>query len=212
MAETNIYIMIGVCGCGKTSVSMAFKEQVESEFKNKITVSFIDGDDLHPEYNKHKMREGNPLNDNDRRPWLMAIRQKIESHKSVIIDKNNNALSHILLIACSALKYSYREILRGNYKHNKQLLSNNVSFIMLDGSKQTLQNRLKNRNHAYMPSNLLQSQLDTLEYPNTKYVEKDIIVQSIEPSISEIVSNLIDKIILNCKVTNWKQNQLKSKM
>ena len=73
---------------------------------------------------------------------------------------------------------------------------------MLDGKRQTLEQRLANRSHEYMPSSLLQSQLNTLEYPNKKYIENDIIIQPIEPPLQQITQNLINKIVSNTKLHN----------
>ena len=185
-------------------------DHIHKTLNSKIKVSFIDGDDLHPKSNKDKMKKGIKLNDKDRKPWLIAIRSKIDQHESFIVDDSNkeDTKLHILLIACSALKYSYRQILRGHsqrqYKLNtnkQKLFANKLKFIFLDGKRSTLEKRLKERTHEYMDPNLLDSQLETLEYPNTKYVENDVVIEHIENSPSVIVNNITNNLIKTQKFT-----------
>ena len=197
--KANVFILMGVTGCGKTTISKSLTNEINERYENKIRASCIDGDDLHSQSNKNKMSKGQPLNDYDRRPWLNSVRQKIEEHNPLIIDKNKNKIRHILFIACSALKYSYRQILRGN---DRKLSANPVEFIMLHGKIQTIQERIDLRQHAFMSSNLLQSQLDTLEYPNSKYCENDVIFESIDASIEEITQSLLSRIVQTQKLNN----------
>ena len=132
-------VVMGVSGCGKSSVGIALAETLGARF--------IDGDDLHPAANKAKMSAGIPLGDEDRRPWLDLV--------SKALAESAPAGSAGTVVACSALKRSYRErILAG---------APNTFFIHLDGSREILQQRLGNRTGHFMPATLLDSQLATLE-------------------------------------------------
>ena len=132
-------VVMGVSGCGKSSVGIALAEALGARF--------IDGDDLHPEANKAKMSAGIPLDDDDRWPWLDLV--------SKVLAESAPAGSTGTVVACSALKRSYRErILAG---------APNTFFIHLDGSREILEQRLGNRTGHFMPATLLDSQLATLE-------------------------------------------------
>ena len=132
-------VVMGVSGCGKSSVGIALAETLGARF--------IDGDDLHPEANKAKMSAGIPLGDEDRWPWLDLVSKGLA--------ESDPADSTGTVVACSALKRSYRErILAG---------APNTFFIHLDGSREILEQRLGNRTGHFMPSTLLDSQLATLE-------------------------------------------------
>ncbi|MDO5745120.1 MAG: gluconokinase [Micrococcaceae bacterium] len=131
-------IVMGVSGCGKSTVGQALAKRIGSVF--------IDGDDLHPSSNKEKMAAGHPLSDADREPWLVSIGQELSRSTSGTAPA---------VIACSALKRSYRDLLRA---HEPTTL-----FIHLRGAVELIQHRLDERSHEYMPPTLLTSQLDTLE-------------------------------------------------
>lgn len=136
----NVYVVMGVSGCGKTTVGQLLAE--------KIGVQFFDSDDYHPPANIHKMKSGIPLDDNDRKPWLNDLSEKIFSWS-----RNGGAV-----LACSALKQSYREILSAR-------AGQSVLFIYLRGDRKLIEQRMKERKHHYMPVKLLESQLATLEEP-----------------------------------------------
>lgn len=125
---------MGVSGCGKTSVGEALAK--------KLNANFVDGDDLHPEVNKAKMAAGIALIDEDRWPWLSEVGKTLGAQPN-------------LVVACSALKRSYRDKIR-DYEPN-------VRFIHLHGSKELLQERVNSRSDHFMPASLLDSQLATLE-------------------------------------------------
>ena len=131
-------IVMGVSSSGKSTVGAALGEVLD--------IPFIDGDDLHPDSNKEKMRAGNPLNDDDRLPWLHRIGELIDAG---LVE------GHPTIVACSALKRSYRDILR---RH-----APNLVFLHLAGNPDLIGDRMAARNHEYMPTALLQSQLATLE-------------------------------------------------
>ncbi|GAA5496547.1 gluconokinase [Rubritalea squalenifaciens DSM 18772] len=134
---------MGVSGCGKSTVG--------SLLAAKLGGKFFDGDDYHPQANIDKMASGQPLNDDDRQGWLESLRDLITSEAQA---------GRTAVIACSALKKKYRDLLRE--------AGAEVSFIHLHGSRELLLERLTDRaaegNH-FMPATLLDSQLDTLEYP-----------------------------------------------
>jgi len=137
-----VIVLIGPMGCGKTTIGLTLA--------NTLKWQFYDGDDFHPEANKKKMAEGTPLNDNDREPWLKILHQVIQKSLS---DESN------MILACSALKKKYRRML-GIDQYQ-------VFSVFLQGSFSLLQDRIASRSHDYMATNLLQSQLDTLEKPET---------------------------------------------
>jgi len=130
-------VVMGVAGCGKTSVGEALAEA--------LAVPFTEGDRLHPPSNVAKMSSGTPLTDEDRWPWLEKIGEALRGDSG-----------HIA--ACSALKRSYRERIAAR-------AGRPVSFIFLDGSRETLEKRMRERKGHFMPASLLDSQLATLERP-----------------------------------------------
>jgi gluconokinase len=137
-----IVVLMGVSGSGKTTIGTLLAERLGSVF--------ADADDYHPLANKQKMAAGQPLNDQDREPWLEELNRLMkgwfESGKSGVL-------------ACSALKESYRATLQAG------MPSGAVSFVVLDGSKELLAARLSARKHEFMNAKLLESQLATLEMP-----------------------------------------------
>jgi gluconokinase len=131
-------VVMGVSGCGKSTIGALLGD--------RLGVPFFDGDDFHPLANKAKMAAGIPLDDDDRAPWLAEI-------GAALATPADGAGSRI--IACSALKRSYRDLLRrGN---------DSVFFAHVDVPQAVLAERLANRTGHYMPPSLLDSQLATLE-------------------------------------------------
>jgi gluconokinase len=140
MNSTNFFIIMGVSGCGKTSVGKLLAA--------RLGWDFYDADDFHPPENIAKMAAGHPLNDEDRAPWLVALREMISS---------NLAQKRSGVLACSALKERYRQtLLAGNQ---------GTQIIYLKGSFEVIQTRLAARAGHYMKPELLQSQFDALEEP-----------------------------------------------
>jgi gluconokinase len=130
-----VIVVMGVAGSGKSTIAQLLAQQLG--WMN------IEGDDLHPPENVAKMAAGTPLSDADREPWLRRISQRIdhtEGHQ---------------VITCSALRRSYRDILR--------TADARVRFLHLTGSRDVLGSRLGARTEHFMPSSLLASQLETLE-------------------------------------------------
>lgn len=135
-----LLVMMGVSGCGKSSVGKRVAEH--------LGWSFLEGDTLHPAANVAKMHAGQPLDDADRRPWLDAIGQWMEAKQ---------AAGESAVVACSALKRRYRDRLRRGLS--------SVCFVWLKVSRAELERRLDRRTNHFMPSSLLNSQLATLEPP-----------------------------------------------
>jgi len=134
-----IIVLTGVTASGKSTVGKLLAQQ--------LGWSFFEGDDFHSPENIEKLRRGEALHDEDRRPWLEAIRESIRA----AIARGENAV-----IACSALKASYRRTLQ---------IDEQVSFVYLKASTALIQERLKNRVGHFMNPHLIQSQFDTLEEP-----------------------------------------------
>lgn len=137
-----IVVLMGVTGSGKTTIGTLLAERSGS--------TFADADDYHPQANKDKMAAGHPLNDEDRQPWLETLNR-------LLLGWYREGKSGVL--ACSALKAAYRTTLAAG------MPKDTVSFVLLDGSRELLAERLAARKHEYMNPKLLDSQLATLELP-----------------------------------------------
>jgi len=156
-----VFVIMGVSGCGKTTVGMALAD--------KLNCSFYDGDDFHPPENVAKMANGMPLNDADRYPWLERLYDLIREH----LERRKTAV-----IACSALKKRYRDQLRrGN---------NTPTFVFLQGSFDLIWERMQARQNHYMRAEMLHSQFDDLEPPG---VDEAIIVD-IDQHIESILMRI----------------------
>ncbi len=143
MITPQCIIIMGVSGCGKTTIG--------KQLAQNLGWQFYDADDFHPLENRLKMSQGVPLNDEDRAEWLYTLQQLI--HKNIEERRS-------LVLACSALKQRYREILSDN-KY--------VRFVYLRGSYEQIKTRLKRRKDHFMPVQLLQSQFEALEEPQDAF-------------------------------------------
>ncbi len=138
MTNRPLIVVMGVSGSGKSTVGVLVAE--------RVGVPFIDADDLHPAANVAKMSAGQPLDDGDRWPWLAAVGDALAA-----------ASESGLVIACSALKRSYRDAIRDR--------APSAVFVHLHGERELLAQRLGLRVGHFMPGSLLDSQLATLEPP-----------------------------------------------
>jgi gluconokinase len=135
-----IVILMGVSGVGKTTVGLLLAKAIDAEF--------VEGDSYHSKANIEKMRRGIPLDDEDRRPWLETLSAEIGRW---LAEKRS------VVLACSALKQAYRDILIAGRP--------GVYLVHLVGEEALLRSRLAERRGHYMPPSLLSSQLATLEHP-----------------------------------------------
>jgi len=140
--HTGLYVMMGVCGSGKSLIG--------AQLARALHIEFVEGDGLHPPENVHRMAAGIPLTDDDRRGWLIAIAARLRDAKRAGIG---------LVVSCSALKRSYRDLLRSAG-------DTDVRFVYLAGSRALLAERMANRRGHFMPASLLESQLAILEEPS----------------------------------------------
>lgn len=161
-----IVVVMGVSGVGKTTVGQALAERMGCEF--------VEGDAHHPAANVEKMRAGIPLDDDDRWPWLARLAEVIDT---ALVEGRD------LVIACSALKRVYRDMLIGSRQ--------GVRLVYLAADRALIASRLSERNHEYMPSSLLDSQFATLEPPSVdeSCVEIDVSIpvsQAIESGFRKL--------------------------
>jgi gluconokinase len=143
-----VVILFGVAGSGKTTVGRLLSRE--------LGWRFYDADDLHPISNIEKMKQGIPLSDEDRKPWLERVRELIRT----CLAQRINAV-----LACSALKESYRQFLR---------IDEEVIFVFLKGEFGLIQERLRRRRGHFIDLSLLRSQFDTLEEPKEGAVVVDV--------------------------------------
>lgn len=132
----NCFVIMGVAGCGKTTIGEALAPQLDGRF--------VDGDSLHPPSNIAKMASGIPLDDTDRAPWLKQVGETLRNADDPII------------VGCSALKRSYRDLIR-------QAVQEPVGFIHLIGTRELIAERMAARARHFMPLALLESQFAALE-------------------------------------------------
>lgn len=141
--HSDIFVVMGVSGCGKSTVG--------AQLAKALGVPFLEGDTLHPARNVARMAAGLALDDDDREGWLQALATRIGQAR---------AAGQGLVLSCSALKRCYRDILRSG--------APDLGFVYLHGEPALLAERMAARTGHYMPLSLLASQLSTLEVPGVE--------------------------------------------
>ncbi len=137
-SKTPVLVIMGVSGCGKSTVA--------GLLAGRLGWDLAEGDDMHPAANIAKMAAGHPLTDEDRWPWLARVAEWIRAHTTA---------HRPGIVTCSALKRSYRDVLRGD----------DVIFVYLAASRELIARRLAARHGHFMPAALLDSQFAALEPP-----------------------------------------------
>jgi gluconokinase len=140
--HTRLYVIMGVCGSGKSLIG--------AKLARELDIEFVEGDGLHPPANVKRMAAGIPLTDDDRHGWLIAIATRLREARRAGIG---------LVVSCSALKRSYRDLLRS-------VGDADVRFVHLAGSRALIEERMAKRRGHFMPPSLLDSQLSILEEPS----------------------------------------------
>ena len=156
-------VVMGVSGSGKTTIA--------AMLAGRLGWPYRDADDFHPPQNIAKMSSGQPLNDDDRAPWLAAI--------AAWIDQRRASGEHGI-VACSALKRAYRDVLIGPRA--------DVGLIFLDGAREVIHARMAARRDHFMPKGLLDSQIATLEPPGA---EEGALRLSVDQPPDEIVAQVV---------------------
>lgn len=158
-----IAVVMGVTGAGKTTVGQTLAR--------RLGWQFLEGDALHPPENVAKMRSGQPLDDDDRAPWLRAIAGQIDAWRRAGVCG---------VVSCSALKRAYRDVILGHRA--------DMRLIYLHGTRQLLAARLAARHGHFMPASLLDSQLAALEPPGP---DEHPIVVSIDAPVDAVADRIV---------------------
>ena len=158
-------VVMGVSATGKTTVAEGLSEELGCEF--------VEGDSLHPSANIAKMSAGIPLTDEDRWPWLKAIAE-------MVAVKDHERRSTV--VTCSALKRSYRDVLRDAAP---------TFFVQLDAPFEVLRDRMQLRTKHFMPTSLLRSQFETLEPLDD---DEDGAVIDVTPPIDEVIEESVNAV------------------
>ena len=158
-------VVMGVAGCGKSTVGKALAERLQ--------VPYGEADDFHPPANVAKMQAGEALTDSDRAPWLATIAEWI-----------GTAGEQGRVVSCSALKRAYREYLTEQAREA-------ILFVFLDGTQELIASRMAVRQHEYMPASLLASQFATLERPAD---DENALKVPITLTVDEIVERTVQAV------------------
>ncbi len=158
-----LYVVMGVAGSGKSLIGAAFARA--------LGVDFVEGDEYHPAENVRRMASGVPLTDEDRAGWLRALAARIGEAR---------ATGTGLVVTCSALKRSYRDVLRAE--------ADDLQFVFLRGPRALIAERLASRRGHFMPPSLLDSQFATLEEPSA---DEQAWVCDVRESPQDLVAALV---------------------
>ena len=163
-----VVVAMGASGAGKSTLGRALAERLGFRFE--------EGDDWHAPGSIAKMRRGEPLSDEDRRPWLERLNRAIRDWV---------AAGEGIVLACSALRRSHREALRSGLADPAQL-----RFVFLDGSYEEIERQLRARAGHFMPAALLRSQLETLEPPTADEAVRIAVGTPIERAVDAVIRAL----------------------
>lgn len=158
-----LYVVMGVTGSGKSLIGAALARA--------LGIDFVEGDEYHPAENVERMSSGVPLTDDDRVPWLRSLAVRIREAR----DADTG-----LVMSCSALKRSYRDVLRAE--------AGELRFVFLRGTQAVLAERLAGRRGHFMPPSLLESQLATLQEPSA---DEEAWVCDIRESPQDLIAALV---------------------
>ncbi|MEE2568734.1 gluconokinase [Pseudarthrobacter sp. J64] len=170
-AATHLVVM-GVAGAGKTTLAEALSA--------RLGWAMAEADEFHPQSNIAKMNSGTPLDDEDRWPWLRAIRDWMTAQAQA---------GQSTVLTCSALKQSYRELLSET--------EGNVVFLHLSGDPELLGERIRHRTGHFMPSTLLPSQLATLEPLTDQEIATGSLVLDISRTPQQLVEDVLSALHLH---------------
>lgn len=164
----NLYVVMGITGSGKSTVG--------AKLAQALGVDFVEGDDYHPLENVKRMASGIPLTDDDRAGWLRGLAIRIREAREA---------GRGLVLTCSALKRSYRDVLRA--------AAPELQFVFLGGSRELIAERLAGRRGHFMPASLLDSQIATLEEPTPDE-------HALEYDITQPPQKIVDDLVTRASV------------
>jgi gluconokinase len=164
-SQHSVIIIMGVCGVGKTSIGRTLAE--------RLGARFIEADDYHSVENRNAMAQGIPLSDEMRLPWLKRLSTAAEDARQ----------SETVIMACSALKRSYRDLLREGI--------NNIQFVFLNGDRDIIADRITKREDHFMPLSLLDSQIAILDQPTPDENVLEVDITPPKPVVDDIVERTV---------------------
>ncbi|KAJ5632622.1 gluconokinase [Penicillium lividum] len=175
----HIWVVTGPAGCGKSTVGQAIRQE--------LNLPFLEGDDFHPKSNKDKMGHGIPLTDADRWDWLISLRQAAINALSPS-ESNNFQPPAGVVVACSALKQKYRDVMRVAAYGSPSV---HIHFVYLKLTEAVLMQRVTQRKSHYMKSDMVHSQLAALEEPQGEW---DAITINVEGSPEQVQHNVLEAV------------------
>ncbi|KAK1981332.1 thermoresistant glucokinase family carbohydrate kinase [Colletotrichum cereale] len=172
--KQHIVFLTGPTGKGKTTIA--------KYLTGSLHMTFIEGDDYHPKENVEKMHRGEALTDDDRWGWLDSLRDE------ALRELESDGLRGVV-VACSALKRAYRDVLRGASHPEKDIF---VNFVTLHAPEEVLFDRVKNRHGHFAGSNLVHSQFQSLDPPQDD--EPDVVGVDVQPPVDEVERDALEKL------------------
>jgi len=170
----HIWLITGPAGCGKSTVAKYLSDE--------LALPYIEGDDYHSHANKEKMKGGIALTDADRWDWLIILREE-----AIRRLQHSNGV----VVTCSALRHRYRDVIRvANYGHP----SIHIHFIYLHATEELLLKRVGQRKGHYMASNMVHSQMMSLEPPDTDEENSDVIAVDCSGDTEEVQEMVLEAV------------------